>query len=354
MKSSDPNGLGRPPRLKMPRRWAEATPTKSFYLDWPGRPPIFNSGNAAMSDFRPLLAPQQLCTSGSLPMDTDSRASAAANPARVPEARADSITAIPPNRPHKKEQIEPKLSHSMPEFMPSVELSALEYHQTGSHGLHPLMPTRGDPYRGRDSTMPHNCLRTIPTGHTADQMTGRELCLSPKEMSPTVAQDVEHPDLEKSAFGDDPGRNTEICPVRKRTSWDSGLCRPTTVSERPPKRLVLALLGASTAGAVLMAQWRLGDPHKQPDHPRSRTAQQGFLSHPGVLILGISLHVAALTLVYHLNGFDRRQDVFLIVTTGATATVASLLGLEVSTILLRTTPWASIVALCASTYRRSG
>lgn len=117
---------------------------------------------------------------------------------------------------------------------------------------------------------------------TANQTMGNRTCPSPahREMAPRGSQNFQHPDVEKYAPGDFLGGNTGICPGRTRSPLDPGLRRPTTISKRPPKRLVLALLGVSVAGAVLMAQWRLGDRYKRPDHLRSHLAQ--VVSRSGV------------------------------------------------------------------------
>ncbi|EJT82222.1 hypothetical protein GGTG_02196 [Gaeumannomyces tritici R3-111a-1] len=173
-----------------------------------------------------------------------------------------------------------------------------------------------------------------------------------REMAPSDAREAKHQDVERFAFRDKPGQDTGTSPFWAGTSWDSRRAWPTTVSQRPPKPLRIGLMSVSIAGAVLMTQWRLEYTSKWPDNLQSHFTQPELLSHPGVLVLGISLHSTALTLFYHLNGGNKRQDAFLIPLTCAAAILGSLLGLELSTILLRVTPWANIIALYASTYRK--
>ncbi|KAL8369937.1 hypothetical protein RB595_000342 [Gaeumannomyces hyphopodioides] len=239
---------------------------------------------------------------------------------------------IPQERQPWTREAEPKLSQPLPEARPRTE--------SRDH-LHPSMPITVE--LCYSSTTPER----LAGGPTAGDVTCP--CFVYREIVLSDAQHVKYEDVEKFALRDDPGQDMRTSPCGKGTSWDSGLACPTTVSQRPPKPLRLVLIGVSITGAVLMTQWRWEYMSKWPDKLQSHFTQPELLSHPGVLVLGISLHCVALTLLYHLNGGGKRHDTFLIPITGSTALLASLLGLELSTILLRATPWASIIALCAST-----
>lgn len=272
----------------------------------------------------------------------------------------DLVPAIPQECRRWTRETEPKLTQPMPEARPRTE----------SRGLScPPIPPRdeldGKREQGRNVQVPcarerrylnpimlRNYWRTTPANHAGDPWVGRATCPSPghREIAPSEAQHFKHEDVEKFAFQDEPGQDTGANSCWKAASWNWGPACPTTVSQSPPKPIGLILTGVSIAGAVLMTQWRLEYRSEWSDNPQSRFKQPELLSHPGVLVLGISLYSTALMLLYHLNGGDKRQDAFLIPITGATAVLASLLGLELSTILLRATPWATIIALCASTH----
>ncbi|KAL8420457.1 hypothetical protein RB594_003296 [Gaeumannomyces avenae] len=252
------------------------------------------------------------------------------------------VPAIPPPGTQEDESM---LSQPMPEARPSINLQ---------------MPTQDelDCEREQSKNGEVPCPRSEQDQYLIAQHPGLDHWATlgeypssvRREMAPIDTREAKYQDVERFAFRDKPGQDTGTSPFWAGKSRDSGRAWSAPVSQRPPKPLRIGLMSVSIAGAVLMTQWRLEYTSKWPDNLQSHFTQPELLSHPGILVLGISLHSTALTLFYHLNGGDKRQDAFLIPLTCAAAILGSLLGLELSTILLRVTPWANIIALCASTY----
>lgn len=67
--------------------------------------------------------------------------------------------------------------------------------------------------------------------------------------------------------------------------------------------------------------------------------------HPLWVLVGVTLNTASLAVYYQIETGRRYRDFLLIVSVGSAVGLGILLDLEIMSVLLRTAPWISILAL---------